>query len=580
MNIIIDDWDIFLVVFIAGIALGSFVQEFLKRKVKKANIELQKEVVELQAKLKKSREFKETPKSQSSLHLEQIKKIEALEEELALQKRRVLETKAIAQEANRVKSEFLANIRHEIRTPMNSIMVFADLLAQESLDERLHSYTKNIVTSGQKLLSLLDNIIELSSVENGIFEIEESAVDIRALVKEIVEKLEESATKKGLVLNVNFSKDLPDTLLIDKEKVEEILQNLLENAIRFTDKGFVKIELDILKKNPLKNSVDFYISVSDSGIGIERKYLEKIFEIFEKPESDDEKIRGAGLGLSINRKLARAMKGDIEVQSKPGVGSTFTLILHEVEVALANSNTQESQNSMIDFSLIKAKHNKILLIDSDEESKKTLQNAFANTQFNIFSFENSRDAVACLQKEQVDVIFIDIKILTEDEHAVSKILMKLSNASIVTITSQRLKNVEFIEGVRIAGHLMRPISLAELFKITLQAINYVARGERKKELNHDLKEALLQNSHIDREHFLEEEATIVNELYHHAYKTNDLKSIEKFAHTLLTTATKHHIKFFIDFANKLLQKIELFDIDAIHSMMKEYQQKRDLLKSL
>ena len=565
--------------FLLFILVQQLSKQKLKQKISKLENSLENQQNEIKTPQEQNQKHKTAPLN-SANSLQYIKKIEALEADLRLQKKRVLETKAIAQEANRVKSEFLSNIRHEIRTPMNSIMVFADLLAQETMDEKLKSYTKNISVSGQKLLALLDDIIELSSVEGGIFEIEESPVDIRNLLQQIVDKEKSKAYKKGLSISLEISQRVPDTLLLDREKIEEILTNLIENAVKFTDKGFVKIEVDIDQKNILKNAVNISFRVQDSGVGIEPQYMDRIFEIFEKPDSDDEKIRGAGLGLSINRKLARAMHGDISVSSKVNEGSIFTFSLQNVEIALANANTKEFNEQMIDFSLIKTKYQKIIVIDKDERSKTTLREAFLNTPIKVIVFEQSRDAIAYLQKEPVDVIFIDVDILTEDDNAVAKILMKISTAAIVTLTSHRLKDVVFAQGVRIAGHLMRPLSLAELFKVTLKAVSYTDKIDEQKEYKENTEDIFEQTSKQDREAFLEAAQKELDAIYRKAYKTNDLKSIEKFAKSLYDLAKKHNVYGFVEFAQTLLQKIELFDIDAMHSMMKEYKEKLNILKNL
>jgi len=576
--------DLLVVLTLLSFALLLFIlaQQFSKQKLKQQISKLKKDLEYAVAKKEPSKEKKSKKEAPlpSTHSLQYIKKIEALESELRLQKKRVLETKAIAQEANRIKSEFLSNVRHEIRTPMNSIMVFADLLAQETMDEKLKSYTKNIAVSGQQLLSLVDDIIELSSVEGGIFDIEETPVDIRDLVQTIVDKQKAKALKKGLSVSIEIDERVPDTLLLDKEKVEEILTNLIENAIKFTDKGFVKIEVDVNQKNILKNAVNISFRVEDSGIGIEEKYLDRIFEIFEKPDSDDEKIRGAGLGLSINQKLARAMNGNIAVRSKPNAGSLFTFTLQNVEIALANANTKEFNDQMIDFSLIKTKHQKVIVIDKDEESRDILREAFLKTPVKVVMFQGSREAIAFLQKEPVDVLFIDIDILTEDDNAVAKILMKISSASIVTLTSHRLKDVVFAHGIRIAGHLMRPIALPELFKVTLKAVSESEKVDKKKEHIEEEQVSFEQINKAQKEAFLEAAKGKLSALYEEAYRTNDLKSIEKFAHALYTLAKEHHIDAFAEFAQTLLQKIELFDIDAMHSMMKEYKEKLNILKNL
>ena len=577
----ISENDILLVLALLSFVLLVYIliQELSKQKLKQKIFKLEHNLKDALQK-EKIETSSTKPLQQNPNTLEYIKKIEALEAELYLQKKRVLETKAIAQEANRVKSEFLSNIRHEIRTPMNSIMVFTDLLSQESLDAKLQSYVKNIAVSGKKLLSLLDNIIELSSVEGGTFDIEETPVDIRELIDTIVTSKRAQAEKKGLQVIVEISDRVPDTLLLDKEKVEEILINLIDNAIKFTDKGFVKITLDVDKKNILKNVVNLTFSIKDSGVGIEEQYLERIFEIFEKPDSDDEKIRGAGLGLSINRKLARAMHGDIRVTSKVDEGSTFEFVLQNVEVALASANTSEFDEQIIDFSLIKTRYNQIVVIDSDEESCNTIREAFANTAIKVVVFEDPRKAIHFLRNESVDVIFIDVNILTDDDNAVAKILIKVSAAAIVTITSSRLKHIDFISDLKLVGHIMRPISVAELFKTTLKAVSFKEPLSMKKETTKQKQDLCMHLDTQQKEKFLFAIENHLETLYEEAYKTNDLESIRVFATALYETAKEHKVYEFEEFANILLEKIELFDIDAMHSMMQVYKEKITILKNL
>ncbi|NPA66204.1 MAG: hypothetical protein GXO11_04900 [Epsilonproteobacteria bacterium] len=571
-----------LLIFLSfGLLIFILFQQLSKQKLKQKILKLENGLKEELSKSKNAphKKVQHTPEHTPDA-LYYIKQIESLESELRLQKKRVLETKAIAQEANRVKSEFLSNIRHEIRTPMNSIMVFTDLLAQETMDSKLKSYTKNISVSGQKLLSLLDDIIELSSVESGIFDIEETPVDIRALVDSVMKKEEPKALKKGLEISASIGENIPDTLLLDKEKVEEILTNLVENAVKFTDKGFVKLELDIDEKNILRNAVNIRFLVKDSGVGIEEQYIDRIFEIFEKPDSDDEKIRGAGLGLSINKKLAKAMNGDIRVVSKPNEGSVFTFVLRNVEVALANADTKEFDEQMIDFSVIKAQHNKLLVIDKDDASCHTITEAFLYTSIDVVCFGDPRNAINFLQQEPVDAIFIDVNILTDDDNAVAKILMKISSAAVVTITSHRLKDVDFADGLKIAGHLMRPISIAELFKMTLEAINFHDKQSHRQKAIQDNEDSFTPINEEDKKAFLSFADKELEPLYQEAYKTNDLEAIEKFAKLLHKSANEYNMNDLENFAQTLLQKIELFDIDAIHTMMQAYKEKIDSLKNL
>jgi len=515
----------------------------------------------------------------SNTNLDFIKKIESLEKALQREKKRVNDVKLIAQEANQVKAGFLANVRHEIRTPMNSIMVFADLLSQEIRDKKLKSYAKNIISSSEQLLNLLDDIIELSNVEGGAFEIQEKPTDVKALLSSIVKKEEKYAHKKALDIFYSIDENVPDLLILDKEKVEEILNNIIENAVRYTENGNVEISLSISGNNILKNAVNLLFTVKDTGRGIDKDHLRKIFEIFEKPNFSNELDQGVGLGLAINKKMAKAMHGDINVKSQRGQGSIFTFILRDVEVVLPSQNAQEND---VDFSLIHAKHNKFVVLDIDSNSSELIENAFEMTPIRIYAYKNTRDVISLLQKEQVDIIFIDVDILTSDENAVAKILAKISNAAIVSLTSHRLKDVEFFEGVHLVGHLKKPISLVELFKVTLRVFNddEVSKVEEIDQIKEKRTVSDFTYDTQDIVAFLGDISKEIAPLYGEADMTNDLASIEKFAKALKTCSQKHNIEEMKDFAENLLEKISLFDIDMINSMMQEYQEKIESLKNL
>jgi signal transduction histidine kinase len=264
--------------------------------------------------------------------IEQIKKIESLEDEVRKQKKRVKDAKAMVEEAYQVKSKFLSNMKAEIRTPINSIVLSSEFLVNNIQEKKLNNYAKDIVKSGKKLLGLIDEILELSSIESGSFTFEENPVDIKNLLHSIVNSHTKEAMKKGLELSLDIDDKLPDYLMLDISRVEDIVKNLVENALKFTHKGYVRIKLQESGKNILKNSINISLVVADSGVGIKEEEQHKIFEIFETT---------AHMGLSINKKIAKLMHGDIVVEST-SKGSIFTFSMSDVEVVLPSAETQKN----------------------------------------------------------------------------------------------------------------------------------------------------------------------------------------------------------------------------------------------
>ncbi|MDF1876729.1 response regulator [Sulfurimonas sp. SAG-AH-194-L11] len=534
---------------------------------KKKSERLSQELYDVQALL--SKEIDSTKKT--SFVSGKIQRIEELENELTIQKQRVQDARKIAQEANHVKQDFLANMRHEVRTPMNSIIAFSDMLTQELEDKTHLSYAKNIFSSGNKLLSLMDNIIELSRLESGIFEFKGKAIDTSLYFNTIVKEHEAKAYNKGLLLTLNIDAAIPVSLILDDQKVRAILDNLIDNAIKFTQKGMVKVKVVAQNHNYAQNRVSIAMIVSDSGIGIDADNHKKIFEIFEKNEDNSNtEFQGTGLGLSINKKTAKLMGGDISVSSKLAQGSVFTFKLTGLEIVLRNAQDSIDE-SPIDFSVVKPEGATVMVIDDVKSSCEVIENSFKNTNTDVITHSNLSEAIIELQKKQFDLIFIDVNILSVDENAVSKVIAKMSKAPVVSLTASSIKDIKFVkDGVNVVGHLKKPISKIELFKLSLKVLNssesYSSLSSRKAQRKNEFVDLDKKNV----EQFLLHHAKHVLPLFSKAVATNDLNTITTFTQTLLPLAQEYKINILVTFAKELLQKIELFDIETINSMMLTY----------
>ena len=501
----------------------------------------------------------------------ELEKRKALEKENELLKRNLNNTKAIAKEASRMKIDFMANIRHEIRTPTNSMLVFADILKKEIKDKQLSTYASNIFNSTTNLLNLLNNIIELSELESGEFKIHESAVDIRNFIKILTEPYIYEANKKGLQFDLNIQKDMPSSLMIDQEKIKDILLNLLENSLKFTQTGYIKFNISFKNFNKLKNSASILFSVEDSGIGISKVNQEKIFKVFENRDNGQDMVyQTSGLGLSINKKLANLMGGDLKLQSVVGKGSVFTLVLDNIEVVLSSINT-EICDDKIDFSLIE-KDSTILVIDSSLDILNSFQAYFKDSNLNLLLFDNAKDAMETLYSSQVDLIIIDVEYITMDNGALSKVLKGITTAPILTLVSNRLKDIDFSkDGIQPIGHLKKPINKLELFKILLQILN--SKDIKIINNNISLKNKIKRLDLTDKnlQNYIQSSKSIeLNKLLKKAISSNDLGVITKFADFVEQLATQHNIKSFQSFAVELKKKIDDFNISEVEKLLKEY----------
>lgn len=405
--------------------------------------------------------------TKTSFIASQLQKLESLESVIQTQHRKIEDIQLIAQKANMAKHDFLANIKYEIYTPLNTIVTNTESLGKSLKDAKLLEFAKNIYNASTKLSNMFENIITLSELELDTFEILESAVDLRELLESKVQKYRDLAKVKKLDLTLNIDEDIPNRLMLDENIVEEIVDNLIHNAIKYTQSGYVKVRLMSNGLDKAKNAINLSIIVEDSGIGIEKENQTKIFDMFEKI---DENTQKTGLGLSINKKMADSINATLKVQSKPSLGSTFALFLNQVEIFLSNKENNIF-DSLVDFNEIRPDGASVMIIDEDQSTCDTIAGDFENTAVEVSTFANTRDAIAVLKNKKFDMILIDIDMLSVDESAVSKVIANMSRAPVVTLTKIRLKDVSFAEGgVKPVGHLKKPVSRFELFKISLEVL--------------------------------------------------------------------------------------------------------------
>jgi len=252
------------------------------------------------------------------------------------------EVKAKSQElehANKYKSQFLANMSHELRTPLNSMLILAKMLCdneERNLTSEQVDSAKVIYDGGNELLSLINEILDLSKIEAGKVEIQREEVDISALSDDIEKSFKYMAQEKGLEFKINISQELPASIRTDGKRVKQVIGNFLSNAFKFTEKGEVAVDIARpvegvdLGKSGLRHSSSVAISVCDTGIGVAKDKQELIMEAFRQADGTTSRTYGGtGLGLSISRELAKLLGGEVQLQSEPGKGSRFTLYLPE-----------------------------------------------------------------------------------------------------------------------------------------------------------------------------------------------------------------------------------------------------------
>lgn len=499
----------------------------------------------------------------------EIEKRKRIELKLKDMNKKLIEATSEAKSANKAKSDFLSNMSHEIRTPMNSILGFTELLNEQIEDKKLKSFLQTIKTSGQALLTLINDILDLSKIESGKIELLKTKTNMEKILQESLSIFVIQAEKKGLNLNLEIDKNLPKSVLIDQVRLKQIMINLIGNAIKFTDEGYIKVSLKVNEVYEHLSKVDIEISVIDTGIGIPLKAQETIFNIFEQQENQDiKKYGGTGLGLAISKKLAILMDGTLEVTSEVGEGSTFYLVLNNLDIASLDNEEVEDDLLTEDFSKIFFNNGVILVVDDIEENRLLVKESFNQSDVLVLEAINGKDAIDIVKSEKIDLILMDIRMPILDGYSATRIIKQDYDIPIIALTASIMReDISKIKTGRFDGYLRKPVSKNELF---CEVAKYLPHT--KMFFNQEKNELLDDIDTIDKlDEFLDEITHDVQDLFIEARKTNNLSSITMFANELLKVSIKYDITYMINYSQELLDKIDLFEIDAINDLLNKYQ---------
>jgi HAMP domain-containing protein/signal transduction histidine kinase/CheY-like chemotaxis protein len=351
---------------------------------------------------------------------EKAKLLEQKNSEVELASRSLEEKAEQLQLISKYKSEFLANMSHELRTPLNSLLILSKMLAENregNLTEEQVKFASTVYTSGNELLSLINEILDLSKVEAGKMQIEATQVPLETVKQYLDQTFRHVAEEKQLVFEITMAEGLPERIHTDVVRLQQILKNLLSNAFKFTSRGSVTVSIDAAseRKTAPGEGRLLAFAVRDTGIGIPQDKQKLIFEAFQQADgTTSRKYGGTGLGLTISREISRLLGGTIEVVSAPGQGSTFTLVLPErytgpEPAARAPAETVFAPTEPIvlpegaDFT-----GRRILLADDDVRNVFAINSVLESREMKVFHAENGRDAIKLLgEHPEVDLVLMD-----------------------------------------------------------------------------------------------------------------------------------------------------------------------------
>jgi signal transduction histidine kinase/CheY-like chemotaxis protein len=331
--------------------------------------------------------------------------------EIALKK-----AKEAAESANHAKSEFLANMSHEIRTPMNAVIGFSDLLSKMVTDKKHKSYLSSIQTAGKTLLTLINDILDLAKIEAGRLEIKLEAIEPRVIFAELKQLFVLLMADNGLKFIIEIEEALPLALVLDENRLRQVLLNLIGNAVKFTDRGHILIRVQTLRTD---DTVDLIIAVEDTGIGIPKEQQDKIFETFQQIDGQStRKYGGTGLGLAISKRLTEMMNGHISIQSQVGLGSIFEIALRDVkifEVALAVKT-----DDTFDVDAISFEPARILVVDDIQSNRDVIRENLSRVNLEVLEADNGQNCLLFAQEYQPDLILMDLRMPVMDGYEATK----------------------------------------------------------------------------------------------------------------------------------------------------------------
>ena len=511
-------------------------------------------------------------------------KIRAFNAEL---EQKIEERTAELDAANKAKSEFLANMSHEIRTPMNAILGYAELLGS-MLEEKTHrDYLESIKSSGRSLLTLINDILDLSKIEAGRLELQLEYVNSKSFFAEFERIFSLKVSQKGLKFILDISSGTPDGLYVDEVRLRQIILNLIGNAVKFTDSGSITLkvfttnpQISVYSNDKVEEYIDLVIEVSDTGIGISEEVQKQIFNPFVQGQGQSvKKYGGTGLGLAITQRLVTLMNGTIVLKSVINKGSTF--IINIPEVFYLRDFEKREQEFHIDPAKVIFEKATILIADDVEHNRRYLIDSLSKTDIKLVEADNGRTALTLAGKIKPDLIITDIRMPIMDgfelldnlkaDAGLKDIPVIAYSASVMKAQSDRIKKSEF------AGLLIKPVQITELYIELMNNLRYKVLDTNDQD-KISLESNKLQEIE-DLSGLIRSLETTLKDIWMTFEIRQPIEDVLEFGNKLARLGKEHNSSFVSNYGEELINAADNFNIEGILNQLKRYPVLIDMLKN-